>query len=382
MRGLATHHQQAQPPLVGWVHARRSGVAFGRTQAVSGAATAAAAASSSHAHWALTTSLPLFNSCGPSRPSTAKAVLRWRRVAAAAAAACSRLAQALRLSLGLIAPPARLVRPSASHPPSPGAPLGRPGGPGEQNGFGAALRAGERPAAPARPPVASGEAAASGGSATRPARQPGRACRALAGPRSRPANGPTLLKPQIRDIGSGNFGVAKLCRAKDTGELVAVKFIERGEKASGRQPREGSGRPRRLPSLPAPQLPPPAATRSRAGPAPSLCAPAPACRPRRSTRMWSGRSSTTACCRGTPTSCGSARCVPARLPPPRTHVSAPAPAAAPHRGLRIRQGVLPLPLSGASAACCRCLKARPAALPQPTRPNRLPLLPARRPRSS
>lgn len=37
---------------------------------------------------------------------------------------------------------------------------------------------------------------------------------------------------QIRDIGSGNFGVAKLMRDKPTGELVAVKFIERGEKAS------------------------------------------------------------------------------------------------------------------------------------------------------
>ena len=36
--------------------------------------------------------------------------------------------------------------------------------------------------------------------------------------------------PQIRDIGSGNFGVAKLMRDKQTGELVAVKFIERGEK--------------------------------------------------------------------------------------------------------------------------------------------------------
>lgn len=35
---------------------------------------------------------------------------------------------------------------------------------------------------------------------------------------------------QIRDIGSGNFGVAKLMRDKQTGELVAVKFIERGEK--------------------------------------------------------------------------------------------------------------------------------------------------------
>lgn len=38
---------------------------------------------------------------------------------------------------------------------------------------------------------------------------------------------------QIRDIGSGNFGVAKLMRDKKTGELVAVKFIERGEKVSG-----------------------------------------------------------------------------------------------------------------------------------------------------
>ena len=34
----------------------------------------------------------------------------------------------------------------------------------------------------------------------------------------------------IKDIGSGNFGVAKLMRDRATGELVAVKFIERGEK--------------------------------------------------------------------------------------------------------------------------------------------------------
>lgn len=34
----------------------------------------------------------------------------------------------------------------------------------------------------------------------------------------------------IKDIGSGNFGVAKLMRDRQTGELVAVKFIERGEK--------------------------------------------------------------------------------------------------------------------------------------------------------
>ncbi len=35
---------------------------------------------------------------------------------------------------------------------------------------------------------------------------------------------------QLKDIGSGNFGVAKLMRYKTTGELVAVKFIERGDK--------------------------------------------------------------------------------------------------------------------------------------------------------
>jgi len=34
----------------------------------------------------------------------------------------------------------------------------------------------------------------------------------------------------IKDLGSGNFGVAKLMRHKRTGELVAVKFIDRGEK--------------------------------------------------------------------------------------------------------------------------------------------------------
>ncbi|KAK9108739.1 hypothetical protein Sjap_016799 [Stephania japonica] len=34
----------------------------------------------------------------------------------------------------------------------------------------------------------------------------------------------------VRDIGSGNFGVARLMRDKLTKELVAVKYIERGEK--------------------------------------------------------------------------------------------------------------------------------------------------------
>ena len=41
---------------------------------------------------------------------------------------------------------------------------------------------------------------------------------------------------QIRDIGSGNFGVAKLMRDKQTGELVAVKFIERGDKVGVQGP--------------------------------------------------------------------------------------------------------------------------------------------------
>lgn len=34
----------------------------------------------------------------------------------------------------------------------------------------------------------------------------------------------------LKDIGSGNFGVAKLVRDKWSGELYAVKYIERGPK--------------------------------------------------------------------------------------------------------------------------------------------------------
>lgn len=34
----------------------------------------------------------------------------------------------------------------------------------------------------------------------------------------------------VRDIGSGNFAVARLMRDKQTKELVAVKYIERGDK--------------------------------------------------------------------------------------------------------------------------------------------------------
>ena len=36
----------------------------------------------------------------------------------------------------------------------------------------------------------------------------------------------------VRDIGSGNFGVARLMRDKHTKELVAVKYIERGDKVN------------------------------------------------------------------------------------------------------------------------------------------------------
>lgn len=36
----------------------------------------------------------------------------------------------------------------------------------------------------------------------------------------------------VKEIGSGNFGVAKLVRDKGTKELFAVKFIERGQKVN------------------------------------------------------------------------------------------------------------------------------------------------------
>ena len=35
---------------------------------------------------------------------------------------------------------------------------------------------------------------------------------------------------EVKEIGSGNFGVARLLRNKKTHELVAVKYIERGPK--------------------------------------------------------------------------------------------------------------------------------------------------------
>lgn len=42
----------------------------------------------------------------------------------------------------------------------------------------------------------------------------------------------------VRDLGSGNFGVAKLMRDIGTGELVAIKFIERGERVDRNVERE------------------------------------------------------------------------------------------------------------------------------------------------
>ncbi|CAN4107654.1 unnamed protein product [Withania somnifera] len=42
----------------------------------------------------------------------------------------------------------------------------------------------------------------------------------------------------VRDIGSGNFGVARLMRDRQTNELVAVKYIERGEKIDENVKRE------------------------------------------------------------------------------------------------------------------------------------------------
>ncbi|XP_020216633.1 serine/threonine-protein kinase SRK2I isoform X1 [Cajanus cajan] len=42
----------------------------------------------------------------------------------------------------------------------------------------------------------------------------------------------------VRDIGSGNFGVARLMRDKQTQELVAVKYIERGDKIDANVKRE------------------------------------------------------------------------------------------------------------------------------------------------
>lgn len=36
----------------------------------------------------------------------------------------------------------------------------------------------------------------------------------------------------VKDLGTGNFGVARLLKHKETNELVAMKYIERGRKVS------------------------------------------------------------------------------------------------------------------------------------------------------
>lgn len=36
----------------------------------------------------------------------------------------------------------------------------------------------------------------------------------------------------LKELGSGNFGVARLVRDKKTNELLAVKFIDRGKKVT------------------------------------------------------------------------------------------------------------------------------------------------------
>lgn len=36
----------------------------------------------------------------------------------------------------------------------------------------------------------------------------------------------------VKDLGAGNFGVARLLRHKETKELVAMKYIERGHKVN------------------------------------------------------------------------------------------------------------------------------------------------------
>lgn len=37
---------------------------------------------------------------------------------------------------------------------------------------------------------------------------------------------------KIKDLNSGTFGFVQLAKEKATGEIIAIKFIERGEKVS------------------------------------------------------------------------------------------------------------------------------------------------------
>ncbi len=55
---------------------------------------------------------------------------------------------------------------------------------------------------------------------------------------------------QVRDVGSGAFGVCKLMKNTETDEMVAVKLMERGDKARNGLP--GQRRMsciRRIPSI-------------------------------------------------------------------------------------------------------------------------------------
>jgi len=45
---------------------------------------------------------------------------------------------------------------------------------------------------------------------------------------------PSSPSSQVKDLGSGNFGLARLERELATGELVAIKYLRRG---SGVRPR-------------------------------------------------------------------------------------------------------------------------------------------------
>jgi serine/threonine-protein kinase SRK2 len=38
---------------------------------------------------------------------------------------------------------------------------------------------------------------------------------------------------KVKDLNSGTFGFVQLCKDKTTNELVAIKFIERGDKVGG-----------------------------------------------------------------------------------------------------------------------------------------------------
>lgn len=42
----------------------------------------------------------------------------------------------------------------------------------------------------------------------------------------------------MKEVGAGNFGVVRLERNKATGELVAIKYIERGERVTSAVGRE------------------------------------------------------------------------------------------------------------------------------------------------